>query len=407
MAAIARRSRRNTDIWPGFVDALATLLIIIIFILMVFVLGQFFLGQALSGRDAALERLNEQVSELGEMLALERESNADLSLNIAQLSDQLQAANVQLDEMAALRSENRDLAGQIVALTAAADSNAAEIEQLEAAVNAAAEAAEVDRQTITTQRQELAVLQQNIQALTALRTEMEAEIARLGETLVEREGEISDERRLSAEAQAQAALMSQQLETLRQELARLAETLDASDALSEEQKAQISDLGRRMNRALAGKVQELQRYRSEFFGRLRDILGTRPGIRVVGDRFVFQSEVLFASGSADLGVEGQRQLAQLARTLVNISSDIPPEVDWILRVDGHTDDVPINTASFPSNWELSMARALSVVRYLTSEGVPPERLVAAGFGEYQPLDAGKTVEARSRNRRIELKFDQR
>lgn len=407
MAAIARRSRRNTDIWPGFVDALATLLIIIIFILMVFVLGQFFLGQALSGRDAALERLNAQVSELGEMLALERQASADLSLNVAQLSDQLQAANVQLDEMAALRIENRDLSGRIDILTAEAEVSAEELDRIQTALSAAAEAAQADEDQIAAQRQELAALQQSIRALEALRTEMENEISRLGDKVVESEGEIAKERRLSVEAQAQAALMSQQLETLRQELARLAETLDASDALSEAQRAQISDLGRRMNRALAGKVQELQRYRSEFFGRLRDILGTRPGIQVVGDRFVFQSEVLFASGSADLGTEGQRQLAQLARTLVDISKDIPAEVDWILRVDGHTDDVPINTASFPSNWELSLARALSVVRYLTTQGVAPKRLVAAGFGEYQPLDPAKTVEARGRNRRIELKFDQR
>lgn len=407
MAAIARRSRRNTDIWPGFVDALATLLIIIIFILMVFVLGQFFLGQALSGRDAALDRLNAQVSELGEMLALERQASSDLSLNVTQLSDQLQAANVQLDEMAALRIDNRELAGRIDVLTVEAEVSAEELGKIRTALSAAAAAAQADEDQIAAQRQELAGLQQSIRALEALRAEMESEISRLGDQVVEREGEISEERRLSAEAQAQAALMSQQLETLRQELARLAETLDASDALSEAQRAQISDLGKRMNRALAGKVQELQRYRSEFFGRLRDILGTRPGIQVVGDRFVFQSEVLFASGSANLGAEGQRQLAQLARTLVDISKDIPAEVDWILRVDGHTDDVPINTASFPSNWELSMARALSVVRYLTSEGVAPKRLVAAGFGEYQPLDPSRTREARSGNRRIELKFDQR
>ncbi len=407
MATLARRTRRNTDIWPGFVDALATLLIIIIFVLMVFVLGQFFLGQALSGRDAALERLTAQVNELGEMLALERQANSELQLSIGQLSDQLQAANVQLDEMAALRMENRDLSGQVSVLTEDLAANRSELERLQTTLAAAAAAAEEDRAEIDRQRQELALLQQNIRALEALKTELEEEVASLGATVVEREGEVAQERRLTAEARAQAALMSQQLEALRQELARLAETLDASDALSEAQRAQIADLGQRMNRALAGKVQELQRYRSEFFGRLRDILGTRPGIRVVGDRFVFQSEVLFASGSADLGPEGQRQMAQLARTLLSISQDIPAEVDWILRVDGHTDDVPIRTAEFPSNWELSVARALSVVRYLTSQGIPPERLVAAGFGEYQPIESAQTAEARSRNRRIELKFDQR
>lgn len=407
MATLARRSRRSTDIWPGFVDALATLLIIIIFVLMVFVLGQFFLGQALSGRDAALERLTAQVNELGEMLALERQANSDLQLNIAQLSDQLQAANLQLDEMASLRMENRDLSGQVDALSEDLSDSQSEVARMRTALEAAADAAAADRAEIDRQRQELALLQQNVRALEALKAELEEEIAALGDTVVEREGQIAEERRLSAEARAQAALMSQQLEALRQELARLAETLDASDALSEAQRAQIADLGQRMNRALAGKVQELQRYRSEFFGRLRDILGTRPGIRVVGDRFVFQSEVLFSSGSAELGADGQRQLAQLARTLLSISQDIPEEVDWILRIDGHTDDVPISTAEFPSNWELSVARALSVVRFLTSQGIPPERLAAAGFGEYQPLEPGTSQDARSRNRRIELKFDQR
>jgi len=341
------------------------------------------------------------------MLALERQANTDLSLNVSQLSDQLQAANLELDELASLRMENRDLKGQVETLDADARARSIELTRMQEAIAAAAEAAEADQAQINEQRQQLAVLQQNIRALEALKAELETEVSRLGDTVVVREREVAQERRISVEARAQAALMSQQLEALQQELARLSETLDAADALSLEQKAQIADLGRRMNRALAGKVQELQQYRSEFFGRLRDILGTRPGIRVVGDRFVFQSEVLFASGSADLGIEGQRQLAQLAKTLTDIARDIPEAVDWIMRVDGHTDDVPISTATFRSNWELSVARALSVVRFLISQGVAPERLAAAGFGEYQPLDMSKTVTARGRNRRIELKLDQR
>lgn len=407
MSTLSRRTRRTTDIWPGFVDALSTLLIIIIFILMVFVLGQFFLGQALSGRDEALERLTMQVNELGEMLALEHQSNSDLALNVSQLSDQLQAANLELDDMALVQTENREFKGQIETLKSEATSREGEIERMELAVQAATAAALSDQEQIKEQRQELALLQQSVRALEALRSELETEISRLGDTVVERERDVAQERQVSIEARAQSALMTQQLEALRQELGRLAETLDASDALSEEQRAQISDLGRRMNRALAGKVQELQRYRSEFFGRLRDILGARPGIRVDGDRFVFQSEVLFASGSADLAVEGQRQLAQLAKTLLDISRDIPDEVDWIMRVDGHTDDVPINTATFRSNWELSTARALSVVRFLTTQGVPPARLAAAGFGEYQPIETSKTASARAKNRRIELKIDQK
>ena len=407
MAALSRRRRTTTDIWPGFVDALATLLIMVIFVLMVFVLGQFFLGQALSGRDAALDRLNSQVLELGDMLSLERQANAELQVNISQLSEQLSTANTQLDEMASLRLETRSLKGQLAELTAVVERRSDRIETLEADLGAAVAAAAETDAALSDARRELAVTQQSVLALEALRAQLERDVEDLGSQLAERDSEVAAERRLSAEAQAQAALMSQQLEGLQQELARLAEALDAADALTEEQRAQISDIGRRMNRALAGKVQELQRYRSEFFGRLRDILGTRPGIRVEGDRFVFQSEVLFASGSADLGPDGQRQIAQLARSILVIARDIPEEVDWILRVNGHTDDVPISTPRFRSNWELSAERAISVVRYLIDEGVAPERLAAAGFGEFQPVIEGTTAQARARNRRIELQFDQR
>jgi chemotaxis protein MotB len=397
--ALARRVRRTVDIWPGWVDALSTLLIIIIFVLLVFVLGQFFLGQALSGRDQALAVLNKQVAQLGDMLSLERQAHADLEITIGRLSGDLQAANRQLDVLDQLKIQNQELTAQLDEKSAESDARGTNITRLQQSLTSAAQQAEDQRKTIAEQLQELALLQQNIKALDALKADLEKQVA-------QSDKQIDEEHRLSTEARAQAALMSQQLEMLQQELTRLAETLDASDALTETQKAQISDLGRRMNRALAGKVQELQRYRSEFFGRLRDILGTRPGVTVAGDRFVFQSEVLFASGAADIGLDGQRQLADLARTLIDISRDIPQEINWILRVDGHTDTVPINTARFRSNWELSTARAVSVVNFLIEQGMPPRRLAAAGFGEYQPLDAARTPGARARNRRIELKLDQ-
>ena len=236
---------------------------------------------------------------------------------------------------------------------------------------------------------------------------MEKKISQLDNQLVAKNEDIIKEKEISVQARARATFMSQQLEILRNELNILSRTLDASDALSKEQKAQISDLGKRMNRALASKVQELQRYRSEFFARLRNILGSRPGVRVVGDRFVFQSEVLFQSGSAELETEGQIQLQQLAETLLEISNEIPKEINWILRIDGHTDNVPIKTEKFPSNWELSTARAISVVKFIIKQGIPENRLVAAGFGEFQPLDNNQTISARSKNRRIELKLDQR
>ncbi len=183
--------------------------------------------------------------------------------------------------------------------------------------------------------------------------------------------------------------------------------LDASEALSKKQKVQIANLGKRLNAALATKVQELSRYRSEFFGRLREVLGRQPGVRIVGDRFVFQSEVLFASGSAELGKQGTEQLGRLADTLLEISTKIPKDIDWILRIDGHTDKLPIKTAQFPSNWELSSARAISVVKFLKSREIPANRLVAAGFGEHQPLDDRDDEIGYRRNRRIELKLTQR
>jgi chemotaxis protein MotB len=400
MPAFSRRARRVVDIWPGWVDALSTLLIIIIFVLLVFVIGQFYLGQALSGRDQALSALNKQMAQVGDMLNMERKARADLELTVGRLTSELQGANQQLEVLGQLRLENTELSAQLNTTTT-------DNTRLKQELANAAQLSEQDRQTIAKHVQQLALLQQNIKAMEALKANLEKQVNDLGSKVAKSDGEIAKERALTVEAQAQAALISQQLEELRKEFERLSATLDASDRLTAEQKAQISDLGKRMNRALAGKVQELQRYRSEFFGRLRDILGARPGITVVGDRFVFQSEVLFASGSADVSLDGQRQLGQLARTLLDISKAIPKEVNWILRVDGHTDTVPIATAQFRSNWELSSARAIAVVRYLAAQGVPQERLAAAGFGEYQPLEPGNSEAVRSRNRRIELKLDQR
>ena len=316
-----RRFRTGFDIWPGFVDALSTLLLVIIFLLSVFVLAQFFLGQALSGRDQALLRLRAQVAELSNLLSLEREANTDLRQTVAQLSATLQASNVSREEMAA---RVRELEGKL------------------------AEAGGAD-----------------------------------------------------------AELLNQQVAALRQQLAALQEALAASEAKDKEQQAQIVNLSKRLNAALASKVEELARYRSEFFGRLREILGNRSDVRVQGDRFIFQSEVLFDTASDELGADGRRQLQHLAGALKEIAAKIPPDIDWILLVEGHTDVRPIKGGRFASNWELSTARALSVVHLLQSEGIPPERLGAAGYGPFHPLDTGYGEEALARNRRIELKLTSR
>ncbi|WP_413203939.1 peptidoglycan -binding protein [Rhodospirillum sp. A1_3_36] len=375
MAGLSRRRRAAFDIWPGFVDALATLLIIIIFVLMVFVLAQFFLGQALSGREAALDRLTRQLSEMADMLSLERQANDDLRLSLSQLSGQLQDANARAEAMAAQLRDAKD--------------TAFENDQLR------------DRLA------SVAKLEQDVAALKALRDELEKQVKEMGAKLAEKEGQIADERKISDEARAHAALLNAQLEQLRNQLAALQDALDASEARAAEQDVTIADLGKRLNAALAEKVQELRRYRSEFFGRLREVLGNREDIRVVGDRFVFQSEVLFPSGSDQLQPAGASTLASLAQTLIELAKEIPDDVDWILRVDGHTDKRPIYTSDFKSNWELSAARAISVVKYLIEQGVPPNRLAAAGFGEYQPIDPGDDEAALARNRRIEMKLDQR
>jgi chemotaxis protein MotB len=411
MASLARRNQRDTNIWPGFVDALATLLMVLIFLLMIFVLAQFFLNEAITGQDSTLKKLDNQVSELADLLALERKSSADMRLNIAQLSEELQSSVASRD----------DLNAAIEALTIRAEGAEGESKRLETGLAAARKTIDADKETIRLQIETLAGLGRDIQALEALRDELRKEVAALDGRLDESEtktqslsGELNtarstlaDERQVSETARAQVALLNKQMTALREQIRELADLLETSERKSEEQDVQITNLGKRLNAALASKVQELARYRSEFFGRLRQVLGDRPGIRVVGDRFVFQSEVLFASGSADLGEVGRSQMAALAATLREIIDTIPTEINWVLRVDGHTDKVPISTPKFPSNWELSTARAISVVKFLRGEGIPPGRLAATGFGEHQPLDARGDEIALRRNRRIEIKLTQR
>ena len=396
MAAIAR-SQRSTNIWPGFVDALATLLLVLIFLIMVFVLAQFFLSEAISGRDSALQKLNNQVNELADLLALERRANTDLRLNVTQLSEELQASV----------ASNDDLQASVQALMLRAEGAETEVVGLKAELADAFETIAADKTKIEAHIAELARLTLQVAALKALRADLQEEVAAMSGKLKETDSALTEERKISESARAQLALLNRQMAALREQLSRLMATLDAAEAKAKEQKVQIVSLGKRLNAALASKVQELSRYRSEFFGRLREVLGNNPGIRIVGDRFVFQSEVLYETGSAEIGASGKKQLAQLAETLHRISSKIPKDIDWILRVDGHTDNVPISTARYPSNWELSTDRAISVVKFLISQGIPAERLAATGFGEHQPLDARDDEIAFRRNRRIELKLTQR
>jgi len=391
------RNQHRTDIWPGFVDALAALLMVIIFLLMVFVIAQFFLNDALTGRDEALERLQVQVSNLADLLSLERQANEELRASTAKLSDELQAS-ISISDGLKKQVKNLKLQAKTAEELAANLKN-------ELALSLSNIGANVE--IIESQLTQINALRNDVESLKALREELEEKVTQLLSKVSNKDEQLITEKKLSQTARAQIALLNKQVTALRKQILQIANILEASEKIAKKRRVKIVNLGKRLNAALASKVQELARYRSEFFGRLRDVLGSQPGIRIVGDRFVFQSEVLFSKGSDQLENEGQKQIQQLAGTLKAITVKIPKNIDWILRVDGHTDQIPIRTTRFPSNWELSTARAISVVKFLVQRGISPTNLAATGFGEFQPIDPRDTEEAYIRNRRIELKLTQR
>ena len=526
-----RRNREGLNAWPGYVDALSTLLMVLIFVLLVFVLAQGFLSVALSSRDQALDRLNRQVSELADLLALERGQGEELRGRLNRATEELRSTIIardtalaqlgtlrdeqdrQIADRDALRGERDRLAARLADLEASSRGAAGRIASLEQRLaealsraearggDAAASvrdltearralAAERDalaaarqqlteqqaragaaegqrdrvtadlataraeleqtRQSLEAMRRQMAELDQQVQAdratiearlsdvtrlneqvraLAALRDDLErraqAALDRAGSqeqarTEAEAQARAEAERRAAAEAssteharlaesaRAQVALLTQQITALRSELSRIAALLDAEEAAGRDKDAQISALGQRLNAALAARVEELQRYRSDFFGRLRDVLGDRPEVRIVGDRFVFQSEVLFPVGSAELSAAGTQQLREIARVLLEVSQRFPAGLPWILRVDGHADRSPVRPgARYASNWELSAARAIAVAQVLIADGLPASHVAATAFGDNQPLDAADTPDAFARNRRIELRLTDR
>lgn len=391
------RNQHRTDIWPGFVDALAALLMVIIFLLMVFVIAQFFLNDALTGRDEALERLQVQVSNLADLLSLERQANEELRASTAKLSDELQAS-ISISDGLKKQVKNLKLQAKTAEELAANLKNELALSLSNIGAN---------EEIIESQLTQINALRNDVESLKALREELEEKVTQLLSKVSNKDEQLITEKKLSQTARAQIALLNKQVTALRKQILQIANILEASEKIAKQRRVKIANLGKRLNAALASKVQELARYRSEFFGRLRDVLGSQPGIRIVGDRFVFQSEVLFSKGSDQLENEGQKQIQQLAGTLRAITVKIPKNIDWILRVDGHTDQIPIRTTRFPSNWELSTARAISVVKFLVQRGISPTNLAATGFGEFQPIDPRDTEEAYIRNRRIELKLTQR
>lgn len=432
MASNNRSSRDSFSIWPGYVDVLSALVMIVIFVLLFFTLSQFILSKILTDQSGEIADLHQQIAQISRLLGLEKQTNTDLTEQVELLSGEIEM-----------------LSGEIDTLTGERKALEVEVKQL-------SEKRLADRETIELHLRTIASLQQDINSLQALRTQLERQIEAAAVTLDEEKrltrslrdrsktlearlaeeqektilaqkdieqrdiriqalsalvGEqrqaLDDQRSLTADARAEVALLSQKIGQLRQQLAEIEEALKISEQDRKRQDEKIEDLGRRLNIELARKVNELERYRSEFFGRLRTIVADNPMIRIEGDRFLLQAELLFASGRAELSEGGKQELMEVADVLNAIRTAIPTDVPWILRIDGHTDRVPINSAQFPSNWELSTARAVSVVRYLASQGIPEDRMAAAGFSKFHPLDERDTPEAYRRNRRIEIKLTSR
>lgn len=539
--ALSRRTgqRFQGSIWPGFVDAMTGLLLVLMFVLTIFMVVQFVLRETISGQESELDALGAEVAALAQALGLEERRSADLTTRLGELDATLGAARNQITQQEALiqslqgerdaglaalvQAETRITAfeAQVAALLAERDTALGTVATLEAEqaqllseqealnlalaqarteIDAGAEAARLAaarrealealiadlRAEATALGGQVSDLQTRLSAeeaarladaaaaqalrerlqnadteLTAMTLALEAQRARAEETLTllaaaeaarddlqarlgtrmteaERDAALlaqaqrllAEEQDKSTEAQRAQALLNQQVAALRTQLGQLQAILDDSQAREAAASIQVQSLGSDLNAALAraaaeerrrrqleeaerirlqAEAQNLERYRSEFFGRLRDVLGNQPGVQVVGDRFVFASEVLFPPGSATLSTAGQAEVAKVAEILSSVSGDIPQELDWVIRVDGHTDNVPLSgTGEFADNWELSQARALSVVRYMSgSLGIPPDRLSANGFGEYNPVNTADTEEARAQNRRIELKFTEK
>lgn len=409
MLLVSRR-RRTVDIWPGFVDALAALLMVVMFVLLLFSVGQFLLSDALVGRDQTVDQLRNRIAGLAEVLAMERKEKSAMQNRLSSLTGELEVT-----------LKSRDEAEQRLAdMTSQAQESASQLQRVEGTLQLARDSiADKDKalqqqratiaqrdQSLRQQRDIIADFEQGLQRQSETISTLEADRQRLQTSLEASQRESTEQKTRLGQAQTSVAELNDEIAALNEQLARVNQALEASEGKLQDKDVEIENLGRRLNLALADKVEELSRYRSEFFGKLRDALSDNPDVRIEGDRFVLPSEVLFSSASAQLDSQGVKEIATVARTLKDITEQIPADIDWVLRVDGHTDRRPIRKV-FASNWELSSARAISIVKYMISQGIPAEHLVAAGFGQYHPIDAGNSEAAYRRNRRIELKLTSR
>ena len=369
--------RRHVDYtWPGFVDALSSLLMVIIFVLMIFVLSQFFLSQKMSGQDEALVKLKSNLIELSELLSLERESNIALTSDLSILEKKIIGLKEQFEKGKIVNDRNNEELKNNVKII---NFNKNKIKELDAILNKKIQEAKLYSKNMID----------------------------LSQNLEKKEGKIKKKDTLLRASQEEVNKLTRASIQLRNKLSQLQTLLSAYKAKDKKEKIKTLNIGKDLNSALARKVEELQRFKSEFFGRVRELIKGRPEIRVVGDRFVFQSEVLFSTGSVDIGPKGQLEMVRLAATLMEIEKSLPTDIDWILQIEGHTDNLPVkNGQIYKDNWELSTKRALSVLRYLIKQGIKPSRLSASGYGSFQPVDKKNNPQARKKNRRIEMKITQ-
>jgi chemotaxis protein MotB len=432
MLGSRRRVANVVNVWPGYVDALAALLMLIIFMLLIFTVAQIFLAKSLSSRESELDSLNVKLSEISEALQIQRNTNQTLSEKISVLRNKYtqreflqnmlkekvaelektvaadkENITIQLSELAqlehdiiTLRQVRKDLEDNVASLATTLKNQDQNIEQLETELGALRDNSKYLQAKLASQESMTMLAQKDVEEKEFLIRDLVAIVGEGKEAL-------SDEKKLSASAYADVKSLSEQIDTLKNKLSSISNALHLEEQKATVQKTQITNLGQRLNTLLAERVNELEQYRSDFFGRLRQVLVKSPDIRIEGDRFLLPSELFFDSASATLGERGKHELTKLALTLKEISVAIPDDINWILRVDGHTDRRPINTLRFPSNWELSTARAVSVVRYLAEQRISPKRMTAAGFGEFHPIDRGQSEVAYQRNRRIELKLTKR
>ena len=370
------RKKQLDYTWPGFVDALSSLLMVIIFVLMIFVISQFFISQKMSGQDEALIKLKNNLTELSELLSLERGTTSELASQLSVMEEKIVIIKEELlKEKEITKQYQEEIRGtkNIIAL------NESEINELKIA------------------------LEEKIKNTIQLRKEF----SELNKQVNQKNLDIQiKDKILKANKEEVNQLISTTLK-LKNKLTQLQTLLSAYKAKDKKENVKTLNLGRDVNSALARRVEELEKFKSDFFGRVKELIKGRKEIRVVGDRFVFQSEVLFSLGSEELGVEGQLEMQKLAATLMEIEKSLPTDIDWILQIEGHTDSLPVKKGqTYKDNWELSTKRALSVLRFLIKQGIEPSRLSASGYGSFQPIDKKNTKSARMKNRRIEMKITQ-